>query len=232
MKTHRFIGSAFVAVLIFCPNAYAAIIVSQSFETSGGTWSFSANPVTYNTESTGDPLEVNGSEDVWATISEFTGDIDSGSNGDRFWGIQDLDNTNGGGSMDHVLSFENQDTTGLSGVSVSFDYNAVDWESTDSMRYILYLDDSPQAEVDLTVGGVGGSSTSGWTTETIAIPDSTNTVRLDLIASQNGDDYGGWDFVRLEASAVPEPSSIALFSLGCLSLILQHRRKRHSALTL
>lgn len=192
---------------------YADVIAFQSFETTppANEWSFTPSPVTYNTE--GDPI-VSGSEDVWAAIETFTAPGLVASEGSQFWGIQDI--TNGFASGDHFLNFDNIDISGETGVTLKFDYNAINFDSNDELSYQLIYDNVQQGEVFL-VGGTG-SGTSGWVTETISIPDSVNLVALQLIALQDGaTDYAGFDNVLL-SSAIPEPGSLMLIGFASLTL--------------
>ena len=61
--------------LFTAPSIMADVIAVQSFETSGDTWTFTPTPDRYNTETTGDVEEVNGDEDVWTEIKEFTSEM-------------------------------------------------------------------------------------------------------------------------------------------------------------
>ena len=117
----------------------AQSLPTQSFETSGGNWSFTTSPAAYNTEGLGDDL-VNGSEDVWDSIAQFTGDIDSAYVGAKFWGGQDLDNGNGGGSFGHTLDFAAVNVSAYSNASISFEYYTDGYESSDSLAYVAEFD--------------------------------------------------------------------------------------------
>lgn len=43
--------------------------------------------------------------------------------------------------------------------------------------------------------GISNLSTNGWITETLNIPNGTNTVGFQIRVIQNGADYGGIDNV-------------------------------------
>lgn len=168
-------------------------LAAQSFEsTMMDNWIFTASPVTYNTE--GDSI-VNGSDDVWAVIEEFTGDIDTASNGLYFWGMQDIDNTNGGGSFYHTLTFDPIDVSTETGVFFAFDYYSIGFDSTDSIEYQVKFDNGTTWDNN---GTPLNKVSQAWTTVEIAVPDTASFVRVRLQAKQNGStDYAGFDNVRL-----------------------------------
>lgn len=196
-------------------QAQADVIASQGFE-DGDTYTFTPDPGTYNDEATGDPLEVNGTQDVWAKIKEFTGDIDNPHAGTFFWGGQDLNNPNGGGSFRHYLKFETLDISSYTDVVVSFYYSTDGLDNGDDLYYSI---DGGTTEVKF----VDGSSnfTTDWVEFTINVDDSATSLTLWLGAIQNGDDFIGFDTITV--SGVPEPGSIALLGLGGL-LVARRRR--------
>lgn len=176
----------------------------QGFEaTSNDNWNFTVNPATYNTE--GDSI-VAGSDDVWAVIEEFTGDIDTSSQGLYFWGCQDLDNGNGGGSFYHTIDLDIVNLSAYAGqnVTVSFDYYSVGLDGTDSIEYQIAYDSS---NVWAANGIVLNKNTLAWTNVSINVPANSPYVRLRLQMKQNGgSDYGGFDNISLSASAsLPAP---------------------------
>ena len=179
-------------------------IALQGFEgTSNDNWNFTPSPATYNTE--GDSL-VNGSDDVWAVIEEFTGDIDTSSQGLYFWGMQDLDNPNGGGNFYHTLTFDPQNVAGQSGISVAFDYFSDGFDTSDSIEYQVEFDNGTNWNIN---GTPLNKNTQLWTTVVIPVPDTASFVRLRLQASQNGSsDYAGFDNVRLLSSATSSVSNL------------------------
>jgi hypothetical protein len=205
----------------------AGIIVSTGFETTGDSWAFTPTPVTYNTEMTGDVEEVNGDEDVWAAIKQFTGDIDSADSGSRFWGMQDLDNPNGGGAFDHILAFDNIDVSVPTGVTVHFGYNALGFDIGDDLSYEVFFDDVGQGSVLLVDGALGGVSTTGWESVSLAVPDAVGLVRINLVANQNGaGDFAGFDSVVLQNGAVPEPTLVPILAFLSLACVGSSRRRR------
>ena len=169
-----------------------AQIAFQGFEgTVNDNWNFTAAPNTYNT-----------SGDVWAAVGSV-GTINSGAMSTAtFWGMQDLDNPNGGGSFQHTLTF-NQDVSGFVNVTVSFFYNAFEFDAGDDLDYELFYDGVSQGNVNL-IDGVngGGTSSGGWVPVVVNVPDAVNAIILVLKAQQNGGgDYGGWDNVEVDGTA-------------------------------
>lgn len=187
----------------------------QSFEsTSPENWNYVISPTTYNTE--GD-LIVDGSEDVWAVIEEFTNDIDNPSEGNLFFGAQDINNPNGGGALYHTITFDAIDTSNLTNMTLSFDYFSKGYDSSDHIKYeILTNNTTPFADNstnDALVGGIDlNKGTVNWTTINTAIPDGTSFVRLRIKAYQNGSsDFLGIDNIKLIGDST---LSIATFNKG------------------
>lgn len=165
-----------------------SVSIFQGFEgTANDNWSYTNNPATYNT-----------SGDVWALVPSF-GSIPAPSEGSNFWGMQDLNNPNGGGAFDHIITLDTIDTSTYNDVLLAFDYNAVGYDAGDTLSYEVVYDSVSQNIIPLVEGvNNGGFSTSDWETETINVPDSVNSVSLNLIADQNGgSDFAGWDNIVL-----------------------------------
>lgn len=162
-------------------------MVSQSFEGSD-TWTYTNTPATYNT-----------SGDIWDIVSSLSSI--SPSDGSMFWGMQDLNNGNGGGAFDHILEFDPVDVSGVTNGYVEFDYYTIGFDSSDSLRYILEFDNGttwgPATQLN--------KDSQGWITESVQIPASAQYVRLQIIGYQNGGtDYAGVDNVRI-AQGPPVP---------------------------
>lgn len=174
-------------------------IAIQSFETSGDTWS----PMTFST-----PACTNG-DDVW----DYTTSIGSISPNHlaQFWGIADL-NGNCGGSGFETITLPNVDVSLYTAVTFSFDYNAVGFDNGDDLKYELFFDNVSQGEV-VVVNGSSNTSTGGWITETVNIPNTVTNVSVILSAKQNGgSDYGGFDNVVLEGTSTCTPATISSVS--------------------
>lgn len=165
-----------------------SVSIFQGFEgTANDNWNYTNNPATYNT-----------SGDVWDIVPSV-GSIPASSEGSNFWGMQDLENSNGGGAFDHTITLNTIDTSTYTDVLLAFDYNAVGYDAGDTLSYEVIYDSVSQNVTPLVEGfNNGGFSTSGWVTETINVPDSVNSVSLNLIADQNGgSDFAGWDNIVL-----------------------------------
>jgi hypothetical protein len=174
---------------------------TQSFESlASDNWSYAINPSTYNTE--GD-LIVDGSEDVWAIIEEFTVNIDNPSEGNLFFGGQDLNNANGGGAFYHTITLDAIDVSNFTDMTLSFDYYSKGYDGTDYIKYEILLDNTSSfadnSANDNTVGGIDLIKNSlSWTTINTTIPDGTSFVRLRIKAYQNGSaDFIGIDNIKL-----------------------------------
>lgn len=176
-------------------------LAANSFENTGNTWNYDVFPTAYNTETTGDSLEVNGDEDVWSVVQSFNGEISEAADKEQFWGIQDLDNDDdgsGGGNFYHYLEFDPIDISEYQNVTLSFQFYTLGFDSGDAIEYLVEYDN----------GSTWGTATAldkntdNWTTVTINIPDDKDIVRLRLQAEQNGvEDFAGWDDIRLTGEA-------------------------------
>tara|TARA_R110002050_G_scaffold194708_2_gene329510 strand:+ start:24156 stop:28040 length:3885 start_codon:yes stop_codon:yes gene_type:complete len=174
-------------------GAQAVSQFQNSFEnTSADNWTYTTSPAAYNFNS-----------DLWDTV-RTNGTINSGSEGAVFWGIRDLNNTNGGGNFYHELNFQTINISGLSNVELSFDYYAEAFESSDVLEYELTLDGSSGGSNVVFVGGTGGLSSTGWQEIKVSIPAGTNSLSLKLRAKQDGGtDYAGFDNIRISSSLSP-----------------------------
>lgn len=158
-------------------------IVYQGFE-SGDTWGYTLSTP-----------PCNSSGDVWAIESSLGGITPAV--GSYFWGIQDLTG-NCGSSAGEIITFDTESVVGISDVVVSFQYRADGFDSGDVLEYQVTIDGVAQGWVTL----VNAGTTSGWETETINIPNGSNSVSLELFADQNGgSDYGGFDDVNLSGES-------------------------------
>ncbi len=163
------------------------VIAKQSFEASGDTWT----PLNFSTP----PCTVG--NDVW-DYSTGLNNI-APNDGAQFWGIKDLDGSCGGTGFETII-FPNVNISSFTNVTFSFDYNAINFDNGEDLKYELFYDGVSQGEV-IVVDGVGGGSdnTNGWLTETVSIPDTVNNVSVILFAKCNrGGEEAGFDNVFLE----------------------------------
>ena len=175
----------------------------QSFESLvSDNWNYSINPITYNTE--GDPI-ISGSDDIWGVIEEFTGNIDNPSEGDLFFGTQDLNNSNGGGQFYHTITLDAINVSSFTDMTLSFDYFSKGYDSSDEIKYEILLDNTTpfadNAANDASVGGINlNKNTLSWTTISTVIPNGTSFIRLRIKAKQDGSsDFLGIDNIKLVA---------------------------------
>ena len=172
----------FVLVLFSVSSFSQTIIANQSFETSGDSWQidFSTPPCTSGIDS-------------WNYHSSLSNIIPS--DGDRFWGVADL-NGDCGGSEFESINFSDIDISIYQNVELSFDFNAIELDNGDDIKYELFLDGISQGEV-LLYEGNNDSSTMGWVTESVLIPNSANQISFKILIKQNGTDYIGIDNINL-----------------------------------
>uniref|UniRef100_UPI004049C656 beta strand repeat-containing protein n=3 Tax=Flavobacterium sp. TaxID=239 RepID=UPI004049C656 len=172
-------------------------IAIQDFDETTPTWNYSSSPAPYNV-----------SGDIWDIVSS-NNNTTTGTSGD-FWGIRDLNNSNGGGGFYHELTFDDIDIAAYSDVVITFRYYTVGFDSADEINYKLAYD-----------GGAFGSlinltkNTSGnWTTVTINVPSGSTSARIQLRATQDGgSDYAGFDDIKIEGTAAnlaPTASSVSI----------------------
>ncbi len=151
-------------------------------------FAFSPSPAAYG--------PVTGQDDFW-NVTMSIGNITTASDGSSFWGGEDLENGNGGvGSGEKsILSFDAGVICNLTSASFSFDYNTDGFNGSDELGYTLYLDGLSQGDVT-----VEDATSAGWETQSVNIPGTANTARLDIYVIQNGPQAFGIDNVRLLAT--------------------------------
>lgn len=169
-------------------------IAFQSFEEAAtDTWNFTPDPATY---------DVGG--DVWARKMSLSSI--NPTDGSFFWGMQDLENPNGGGAFDHTLTFSNTDISGFTDVILTFDYHTIGYEASDRIAYTLVIDGSSQSEIVL-MDDTGGNPVTITRNISNDFP-TANSVGIIISANQNGgSDYAGVDNFELvgTAGSAPEP---------------------------
>lgn len=153
-------------------------VAEQSFEgTEASPWAFTPTPATYNAGAT---------DDAWGVAASPYGGV-TATDGANVWGGVDNDNPTAAG--DHMLQFDSLDISGFDSVSITFDYSA-DYNASDRLDYEVSLDGGAYTSTNLVLG----TDTGGFLTETIVVPDGTNSVQLRLLLNQNGNgQYGIWD---------------------------------------
>ncbi|QXP80365.1 MULTISPECIES: choice-of-anchor D domain-containing protein [Winogradskyella] len=171
-----------IAFLCFVLSGYGQI-ATQSFEVSGDTWA----PLTFSTPA------CNISSDIW-DYSTSLSSINP-NDGSRFWGIRDLDGNCGGGSWE-TITFPSYDVSAYTGVTITFDYNIIAFDTGDDLGYEIWEDGVRTANVTNL-----DDNTSGWNTITHNVNDLTTSVYLILKAKQNGgSDYAGFDNIVLNGT--------------------------------
>ena len=158
-------------------------IAHQSFETIGDNWDFTLSTP---------PCSLDG--DSW-NYKESLENMDP-SDGNQFWGVQDLNGSCGDAGFE-TIKFSNIDISEFRNVILNFDYNAFELDNGDDIKFEVYLNDISQGEV-LLFEGNSNSSTNGWESATILIPNTSSQISLIISIKQNGDtDYIGIDNVKL-----------------------------------
>ena len=185
-------------LLLYLINAFSqsTIIASYGFENTENNWSdpiFSTPPCT--TEG-----------DTW-NFHTTLGNI-SPSEGDYFWGIQDL-NGNCGSSGFETIELPFIDISGFRNVHLSFDVQVLGYDNGDDMKYQVWFDSEAQQEV-LFIDGANDLNTNGWMEIKISIPNNTSRVKLMISVKQNGSDIAGIDHIRLQGDALVSCSELMI----------------------
>ena len=181
--------------LISITNYSQTNIAKQSFETTGDNWN-----ITFSTP----PCTI--VEDSWNYQSSLSSI--NPSDGDRFWGVQDL-NGECGGSDFETISFANIDISEYRNVVLNIDYNAIELDNGDDIKYEIFLDNVSQGEIILFEGN-SNLSTNYWETEMINIPNVSSQIKLIISIKQNGQDYIGIDNIKLTGIALTSCSELMI----------------------
>ncbi|MTE26531.1 T9SS type A sorting domain-containing protein [Winogradskyella ouciana] len=159
-------------------------VAFQSFE-GADSWNYTTNPATF---------EEPGA--VWSVVDNTFNSFGTiPSDGINFFGIQDLESTNGTSGFGSI-DFKTLYVAGLSNVVVRFDYEVDGFDSDDDMKYELFEDNISQGEV-VFVDGFSNLNADG--TIEINVTPGTTSIRLVVSVRQNGgSDYGALDNFRVE----------------------------------
>ncbi len=168
--------------------AQSTIVFKQGFELEGDNWAIQQ----FSTQ----PCTING--DTWNYHNELGGILPS--NGNRFWGIQDL-NGNCGSSGFEYFELSAIDISNLRDVLISFDYMVLGFDNGDDIKYTLWLDGQPQDEV-VFIDGQNDLSTDSWQSFQIQIPNQINEVKLRISVKQNGSDIAALDNFILRGQSI------------------------------
>ncbi len=163
------------------------IINTQGFESAEGSWVYEVST----------PACTSGG-DTWDVV-ENLGNI-SPSEGDHYWGINDLEGDCGGSGFESI-SFAETDLSGFGDVELFFDYQTFEFDNGDDIKYELFFDGVSQGEI-LFFEGSSNKSTDGWVTLQIHIPNYVNQFKFVLFIKQNGNDYAGFDNIILSGNEI------------------------------
>ena len=136
---------------------------------------------------------------TWNVVSRIKG-IETAYADDHFWAARDADNALASDPVGRVI-FDAGEICSLTSARFVFAYNVVGYDGGDDFGYELYLDGFLHEQVVLVDGRNGGGvSSDGWVTDTVRIPGTAQTARLEVYFDQNGDDVAGLDNFQLLAS--------------------------------
>ncbi len=168
--------------------------VAQGFEsTPQDNWNYSIVPLSYNSETGPDPASIYGQEQVWAPIKSFDATYFA-PQGTYFWGMQDIDNTVGGGAFDHILTFDPIALAGISNAVLSFKYFTFNSTANDELKYAVAFDNGTSWGSFTTLP----YSSAAWNTVQVNVPPTASHVRLAIVARENsGILCGGIDEVEI-----------------------------------
>ncbi|MGI9531293.1 lamin tail domain-containing protein [Lutimonas sp.] len=177
-------------LLLYLIQSYSQsnLVFRQGFETEGDNWPIQH----FSTE----PCTIDG--DTWNYHSELGGIIPS--NGNSFWGIQDL-NGNCGSSGFEFIELAMVNISDLRNVVISFDVQVKGYDNGDDIKYQLWMDGLPGDEV-IVIDGQNDFSTEDWQRIDIPIPNQIKDVKLRISVKQNGSDTAALDHIRLTGTSI------------------------------
>ncbi|MFW5658804.1 MAG: hypothetical protein ACOCZ8_02365 [Bacteroidota bacterium] len=183
----------FLLLLLFAGTAHAQIdtLNHLKFEATSYPWSFNTSPSTYSVGA-----------DIWAdvtTVGDAPNAISANSAPD-FWGMRDLNNSNGGGPNYHQITLGtiNISAHATEDVELSFWYASFDFDPAngDTIGYQIEYDNG--TTWNSPVIPLNPNTNAAWEQEVIDVPLGEDFVRLRLVAIQDGDDaWAGFDDIVL-----------------------------------
>jgi len=182
MKTYLLSGAILYCSLLFSISSLSQdTLLFQSFENTN---------VNYNIST---PI-CNNAPDHWGpttTMNNF-----NSTHGSHFWRIRDLNGSCGGNSFESIV-FNSVDISDYNYVELSFDYFFHEFDNGDDI-ILNYSCDNLGIQQIVIIDGFSNSSSGGWQTQLLEIPDSIQQFNFSLEIKQNGDnDYAGFDKVMI-----------------------------------
>ncbi|MFN2260806.1 MAG: beta strand repeat-containing protein [Psychroflexus sp.] len=181
-------------------NIGTLFIAVQNFDNATPEWNYSNN--------------INFFDDSWGSgyfgIINFdnASPLDFSGFENNILGENDLDSPNGTSNFAE-LEFENINISGYENVNLSFDWQAIGYNTgSDYLKYELIYDGQNQGEVFMFDGGQTGENGSG--TVSVNVPNSVNQIGFRYIISSNGvTGYSGLDNVELSGTSNDTDSQIS-----------------------
>ena len=162
-------------------------VTFQNFDAPSDPWGYTVSPSSYN---------IN--DDTWSIVPNLGGNVTSSHNGSSFWGMRDLNNTNGGTSGESTITFNTIDITAFNNVALSFYYITDGFDATDYIKVELFYNGISQGIESL------NKDTDAWTLWRKSIPNHVTTLKLVIYAKQNGgSDYAGLDTFSIQSDVTP-----------------------------
>lgn len=218
LNGHRSLSllTAIALPVLGATSASAALIASQGFEAGGDTWTFTPSPAPFNAGG-----------DTWDAVTALTGSTIVPQSGVQFWGGRDV--SGGSGASEFIVTFDPIDISLYEDVSISFFYNAENFDTGDTLFYRVDTGSGFGADVPVFTSNSsagGGQSTPGWVEAVIPVDDSASTAALVIGVTpfSGSSDYSGFDTVTINGTLIPEPASLALV-LGAGLMVLGRGRR-------
>lgn len=189
------------------PGLAQVTIIEQDFD-ADTVWDYSSNVTYFSHKGTNTLNNVYPAPDGW-NDDGFYGVIDlSAANGldyanlsGNVFGERDLDDEGDfGTSGDGITTFSTLDISAYNNVTLSFDYDIEGYNAnSDEAFYQLYYNGFAEGRDTLQTGSTTGDNAEG--TATVNVPDSVNTISLEVILNNNGaSGYSGFDNFLLQGT--------------------------------